>query len=151
MDCLWASFCRDCRAWSTGWAHARRAVWVLAGNPLDHHWRGSGRCYSGFHYSVLLRKARWEIAGPNGERGNWQGWWFHCTDHCVADHDHPVGGGCAGCGECAEGQPVGNFYDCRHHADCGFHGTLFAILAARQSAGSVGDWISLNIGKYLCR
>ena len=40
------------------------------------------------------------------------------------------------------GQPVGHVHHRRHHADRHVHGPLSALLAARQSAGSLGSSVS---------
>ena len=102
---------------------------------LDHHRRGAGRRGTGFRDSVLLHAARRQNARPDGARRDRQSRRLHGAADGAVHHDHPAGGGGAGGGERAEGQPLGDVHHRGDHADRAVHGPLSALLAAGQGAG----------------
>jgi len=71
--------------------------------------------------------------------------------HRPADHDHPAGRHRLGRRQRAQRQSLGDVHYCRHHADRRLHGSLPALLAARQGPGSLPHRLRPGGGQHLYR
>src|SRR5579864_164457 len=133
------SFRGDRRAGAARRADTRRAIWISAGNALADCRRSAGRMRAGFRNFILLHAARRKIVRANGARRSQPARRIYRADCRVGHHDYFAGGRGTGGRERAEGFAMGNVYagDDRSHRHV--DGTLFTLLAAGPSAGSVGD------------
>ena len=133
-------------------ADAGGAIWLSAGDAVDHLRRGARRLRPGLHHPLRVHPPGRQIARPDGDgRRSGQLAASPRSDHRAPHHDHPARRHRAGRGQRPPWQPLGGVHDPGDDADRDLHGRVSSLLAARPGPRSVRHRLRARAPEHLRR